>query len=157
DGAAELDASGRLVLPGAIDPHVQFYDPVERYGDHETAFAVQGGVTTVCKMHRSLEDYAPGLTSYSETWSTVAHCDFQLNVAIMTEEHVQQIPAYAAAGIRTFKVFTAYKDQWGERINVKGLTDDQLLRAFRAVAEVDGARVMIHAEGQELLDGTFAR
>ena len=52
-GAESLDASGMLVLPGAIDPHVHFDDPgfTEREDfAHGTAAAASGGVTTVIDM-----------------------------------------------------------------------------------------------------------
>ena len=48
-----IDASGLLVLPGAIDPHVHFDDPgyTEREDfSHGTAAAASGGVTTVFDM-----------------------------------------------------------------------------------------------------------
>lgn len=49
----ELDADGLLVLPGAIDPHVHFFDP--GYPQKETfptasAAAAAGGITTVIDM-----------------------------------------------------------------------------------------------------------
>ncbi len=49
----DLDAEGLLVLPGAIDPHVHFFDPgyseKERF-DAASAAAAMGGITTVIDM-----------------------------------------------------------------------------------------------------------
>jgi len=52
----ELDAGGRPILPGLIDPHVQLY-PAADYAHYatETASAALGGVTTIIKMHRDLD------------------------------------------------------------------------------------------------------
>ena len=57
-GAEEIDAGGRHVLPGVIDPHVQLY-PAENFGHYatETRSAALGGVTTIVKMHRDLAGY----------------------------------------------------------------------------------------------------
>lgn len=48
-----LDASGMLVLPGAIDPHVHFREPGQLYKegiDSASKAALRGGVTTVIDM-----------------------------------------------------------------------------------------------------------
>lgn len=48
-----LDAEGLLVLPGAIDPHVHFFDPGYNHKEdfyHGTAASASGGVTTVIDM-----------------------------------------------------------------------------------------------------------
>ncbi|MDP3177924.1 MAG: amidohydrolase family protein, partial [Spirochaetaceae bacterium] len=52
-GEETVDASGLLVLPGAIDPHVHFDEPgfTEREDFlHGSAEAARGGVTTVIDM-----------------------------------------------------------------------------------------------------------
>ena len=48
-----IDAEGHWVLPGGVDPHVHFYDPGYTHKEdfaHGTAFAAQGGITTVIDM-----------------------------------------------------------------------------------------------------------
>ncbi len=52
-GYAVLDASGMLVVPGAIDPHVHFRQPGQRYKEgisNAGKAALRGGVTTVIDM-----------------------------------------------------------------------------------------------------------
>ena len=49
----EVDASGLLVLPGGIDPHVHFDDPGYTHREdfyHGTCAAASGGITTVIDM-----------------------------------------------------------------------------------------------------------
>ncbi|TVQ40850.1 MAG: hypothetical protein EA384_01765 [Spirochaetaceae bacterium] len=49
----QIDAEGLLVLPGAIDPHVHFFDPGYNHKEdfyHGTAGSAAGGVTTVIDM-----------------------------------------------------------------------------------------------------------
>ena len=53
-----LDASGKMVLPGLIDPHVHIGNemPFAEEAHSETRAAVLGGVTTIGVFLRSLED-----------------------------------------------------------------------------------------------------
>ncbi len=58
DGAETIDAEGRHVLPGLVDPHVQLYpQPDWEHYATETGSAALGGVTTIVKMHRDLDGY----------------------------------------------------------------------------------------------------
>jgi dihydroorotase len=52
-GAKEIDAAGKLVLPGLVDLHVHLREPGFEYKETirtGTAAAVRGGITTVCCM-----------------------------------------------------------------------------------------------------------
>ncbi|TVR06570.1 MAG: dihydroorotase [Spirochaetaceae bacterium] len=56
-----IDAEGLLVLPGAIDPHVHFFDPGYTHKEdfyHGTAGSASGGVTTVIDMPDTSEPAA---------------------------------------------------------------------------------------------------
>jgi len=53
DGPQFLDASGMLILPGAIDPHVHFREPGQLYKEginSASKAALSGGVTTIIDM-----------------------------------------------------------------------------------------------------------
>jgi len=52
-GKNEIDATGMILFPGAIDPHVHFDDPGYTQREdfyHGSSSAVSGGVTTVIDM-----------------------------------------------------------------------------------------------------------
>ena len=53
-----IDAQGKYVLPGVIDPHVHYgvYTPIGEAASTESASAFAGGVTTIMRMIR-LEGY----------------------------------------------------------------------------------------------------
>src|SRR4051794_4839796 len=66
-GARELDAHGRLVLPGAVDPHVHLHIETQDEGPHwiddyesGSRAALAGGVTTL------------GAMSFVLPWETIA-------------------------------------------------------------------------------------
>ena len=152
DDAEQIDAGGRHILPGAIDPHVQLY-PADRFGHYatETRSAALGGVTTIVKMHRDLGGYDP--TDVSDEIAGAegrAYVDFSFHLAVMTDDQVASISRYAQElGIGSFKFFTAYKGEEGRPLGIQGLDDGQLLEALAAVAACGGT-ALVHCENQEL-------
>ena len=151
-GAEEIDAGGRHVLPGVIDPHVQLY-PAENFGHYatETRSAALGGVTTIVKMHRDLAGY--DAASFFEELigsESRAYVDFSFHLAVMTDDQIAAIPRYADEfAVSSFKFFTAYKGEEGAPLGISGLDDGQLLEALTAVARCGGT-ALVHCENQEL-------
>ncbi len=150
--AEEIDAGGRHVLPGAIDPHVQLY-AAEQFVHYatETRSAAIGGVTTIVKMHRDLAGYDTA-TFFEEIAGAEsrAYVDFCFHLAVMTDDQIASIPRYADDfGVRSFKFFTAYKGKEGAPLGISGLDDGQLLEALIAVARCGGT-ALVHCENQEL-------
>lgn len=158
-GCEEIDAQGRYVLPGAIDPHVQLYPaPAWNHYATETRSAALGGVTTIVKMHRDLEGYDP--ESFVEELAGAesrAYVDFSFHLALMSDAQIAAVPDYARElALTSFKLFTAYKGEEGYAIGIQGVDDGQLLDALAAVAEVGGV-ALVHCENQELAARARAR
>lgn len=151
-GSEEVDAEGRYVLPGAIDPHVQF-PPVGDF-DHyatETRSAALGGVTTVLKMHRDLGGYdAAWFREELAGAERRAHIDFAFHLALMDDDQIARTAEYAAEfETSSFKLFIAYKGEEGRERNIGSVDDGQLLEAFEAVARI-GAVALAHCENHDL-------
>ncbi|MEJ7754890.1 MAG: hypothetical protein WKF38_06870, partial [Candidatus Limnocylindrales bacterium] len=56
-GVPSIDAAGRVLLPGLVEPHAHFWDPGATHREdwaHGTAGAAAGGITTVIEMPLSL-------------------------------------------------------------------------------------------------------
>ena len=149
--ASEIDASGLLVLPGGIDSHVHFDQPmgpgiVMADGfESGTRSAAAGGNTTVLSfalqprgqsLRQSVEDYHKKAKGQS-----YVDYGFHLIVTDPTPAVLgQELPALVSSGYPSFKVFMTYDDLV--------LTDRQLLEVF-SVAREHGAFVMVHAEGYD--------
>jgi dihydropyrimidinase len=158
-GAEVIDAGGRHVLPGVIDPHVQLYpQPDWAHYATETGSAALGGVTTIVKMHRDLDGYPEGeFQAEIDGAESRAHVDFAFHLAVMTDAQIAAIRDYAEVfGLTSFKLFTAYKGEEGMRIGIQGVDDGQLLDAFEAIAEVGGL-ALVHCENQDLAARMLAR
>src|SRR5918911_2075879 len=54
-----INANGKYVLPGVIDPHVHYgvYTPIDEAAQTESRSAAVGGVTTMIRMLRMYESY----------------------------------------------------------------------------------------------------
>src|SRR5215510_13620861 len=152
-GRAEIDATGRLVLPGGIDPHAHI-EQLSAAGivnsdtfESATASAAYGGTTTaICfaAQHVGM-DLAKVVTDYSALARKGAIIDyaFHLIIADPTEVTIREhIPALVAQGHATLKVFMTY-----DRLAVG---DEKLLDILFA-ARASGALVCVHAENHGMI------
>jgi len=103
-----IDAKGLPVMPGAIDPHVHLglYNPFGEDVPDSTMVQAIGGLTTT--MHsildkRSLKVSVPELT---EIANKNAYIDMTFYAAIMSMQHILELPAAFELGVTSFKHFT---------------------------------------------------
>jgi dihydropyrimidinase len=147
-----IDARGKLVFPGFIDPHVHIYLPFMSTfakDTHETASiaALIGGTTTFIEMCcPSRNDDA--LAGY-ELWKAKAEgnsaCDytFHMSVTKYIGETEHQLREIVADGISSFKIFLAYKNFFG--------VDDGEMYQTLTLAKKLGVIVTAHCENAELV------
>lgn len=153
DGADVIDASGRYVFPGGIDPHTHLEMPfggtVTR-DDFETGTiaAAHGGTTTVIDFcltgkDKPLEDSIQEWHDKSKDKAVVDY-SFHLMIGEMNETVLKQLPGIIEKhGITSFKVFMAYK-------NVFQADDETLFETLLAAKDL-GALVMVHAENGDVI------
>jgi dihydroorotase-like cyclic amidohydrolase len=140
-----IDATGMLVMPGVVDPHVHFYG--EGIGEY-SKLAVRGGVTTFMGMIRGAPErpLAQVLEEHRKQGVEQAVTDFAFHTVLYDRpESVGQIAALAKQGYRSFKMFMAYKRR-GMMIS-----DAFLFEAMEEIARVGGI-ALVHAEHGELVD-----
>ncbi len=151
--AEVIDASGKFVFPGFIDPHVHIYLPFMSTfakDTHETASiaALVGGTTTFIEMCcPSRTDDA--LEAY-QLWKGKAEgssaCDYTFHMAVTKYEAETegQLREIVGDGIRSFKIFLSYKNFFG--------VDDGEMYQTLALARKLGVIVTAHCENAELVD-----
>jgi len=147
-----IDAAGKYVFPGFIDPHVHIYLPfMGTYAkdNYETASqaALVGGTTTLIEMCCPARDDQP-LEAF-ELWKSKAAnsaCDysFHMGVTRFDQECEEQLREIVNRGIASFKVFLAYKGAFG-------VTDEELYSTL-ALAKELGVIVTAHCENETLID-----
>ena len=154
-----IDASGKYVLPGGIDSHVHVSQPsgegIVMADDFEsgTLSALFGGNTTImpfCLQEKG-RPMREALTAYHKLAEGNCYTDvsFHLIVSDPTDSLLgQELPALAADGYSSFKVFMTYEDL--------RLSDAEILKTLD-VARSTGATVMVHCENEDAIRFLIAR
>jgi len=146
-----IDAAGRILLPGLIDPHVHFRDPGATYKEDfltGSRGAVVGGTTTVFDMPNTKPSVTSTETLLEKARSvkTKAVCNFGL-IAGASHENISSMMDLAKSGAIAFKTFMISppvdreKDYAGMSVTDSG----QLLQTMEGVART-GLVHCIHAE-----------
>lgn len=151
-GAKIVDAAGKYILPGGIDPHVHLdlamFDTVSS-DDHYTGHkaAAFGGTTTVMEF---VEDKDPDLLKNVKALrekaapKAVIDYSFHINITKFDDQVAAQIPDLIQTGVTTLKVFTAYN-------NRLRLQDGEIFQLMLIAAE-HGLLTMLHAENGDVID-----
>ncbi len=152
EGTEVIDAAGKYVFPGFIDPHVHIYLPfMGTYAKdtHETGSqaALIGGTTTFIEMccPAAHEDALEGYNLWKSKAEGNAACDyaFHMGVTRFDETTEAQLREIVADGTTSFKVFLAYKGAFG--------IDDEALYKTLTLAKELGVIVTAHTENAELV------
>jgi len=160
DSAQVVDASGKLILPGGVDPHTHFdlpmFDTVSS-DDHYTGHkaAAFGGTTTAMdfvplpdilhfqgKRGRRMKE---GVDLWMKKAEKAAiDYSFHMNLTDFNDKIAKEIPSLREMGITTLKVFTAYNG----RLRID---DGNIFKALR-IAKENGMLVMAHCENGDVID-----
>lgn len=154
-----IDASGKLVFPGGIDPHVHLDMPfMGTYSSDDytsgTRAALHGGTTMVIDF--ILQTQGDTLHNALKTWQNKsdgkAVGDYSYHMAVtdfndaVAKEVVQMIEE---EGITSFKTFMAYK-------GALMIDDGQMVQLMKVVKE-NGGLVTVHATNGDMIDSLIAK
>ena len=144
----EIDADGRALLPGVIDPHCHLgvnypYDEDMR---DQTAAAASGGITTILLYIRNKgESYIPFYQDRRAVGEKNVHIDFGFHFGIQREEHIHEIPRIVEeTGVRSYKLYFGYEPD--NPIGIVPATDGWVYATMRAAAQIPGGVVSVHCE-----------
>lgn len=151
-GTEIIDATGKYVFPGFIDPHVHIYLPFMATfakDTHETASiaALIGGTTTYIEMccPSRTDDALEGYHLWKSKAEGSSACDYTFHMAVSkyigeTESQLREI---VRDGISSFKIFLAYKNFFG--------VDDGEMYETLTLAKKLGVITTAHCENAELV------
>ncbi len=147
-----FDATGLLVLPGGIDPHVHLHYP---QGPQQivssddwftgTMAAAFGGTTTVIDFVEATpgESFLRAFEArLADTADAVIDFGFHMTFNRADDAARAEIPAVIAAGMPSFKIYMAYD-------NIR-LTDREMLTALQTL-KTHGGLPIIHAEDHDVI------
>lgn len=147
----QVDATGKLIMPGGVDPHVHLDLPMfgtvssdDHYTGHKAA--AFGGTTTAMDFV-VLEN--EGFNHSVDLWMKKAEkaaidYSFHMNLTRFDEKIAKTIPSLMKMGIQTLKVFTAYNGRLR-------LDDGGIFRALQ-IARDNGMLVMAHCENGDVVE-----
>ena len=151
-GARILEATGKLVMPGGIDPHTHLQPSFVDDFTTGSRAALAGGVTTVGTFAylRAGETCVQAVDRLAEIAAREAIADVILHASVWppTAETAAEMPALAARGQPTFKVFMTRAD-FGAHLG-------EVIALLRSAREA-GVLVMIHCEDGAILASEVAR
>jgi dihydropyrimidinase len=149
-----IDAAGKYVLPGCIDPHTHLDMP---FGGTVTCDNFESGHTsaafggTTCHVDFCIQPQGSSFGSALETWHGKADgkalIDYGFHIAV-TDLRVggtlEELASLPDQGVTSYKLFMAYKGALQ--------VDDETLFKTMQVAAKTGALVMVHAENGDAID-----
>ncbi len=149
-----IDATGKYVLPGCIDPHTHLDMPfggtvtVDDFESGQGSAACGG---TTCHVDFCIQGKGQTFAQALEGWHAKANgktlIDYGFHIAITDladQERLDELASLPEQGITSYKLFMAYK-------GVLQVDDETLFRAMQ-VAAASGALVMVHAENGDAID-----
>jgi len=148
-----IDASGRYVMPGAVDVHTHMELPFGgTFASDDfatgTAAAAWGGTTTIVDF--AVQTFGQSLHQGIEQWHKKAegkaHIDYGFHVIVreVNEGILKEMDQLVQEGVPSFKLFMAYP-------GVFMLDDASIFRAMSRTAS-NGGLIMMHAENGGAID-----
>jgi dihydropyrimidinase len=147
-----IDCTGKLVLPGLIDPHVHFgFGSPETDFQTETRSAALGGVTTVISFFRTA-DFRTGFDAELAKASRLSLIDFGYHFGVTANLHVETMPeCYERFGVSSWKLYLMYKGAAGLAKGFTEIDDALLYHALEQVGKLPGAVLSVHCENTEVI------
>jgi dihydropyrimidinase len=149
-----IDAAGKYVLPGGIDPHTHLDMP---FGGTVTVDDVESGQTaaafggTTCHVDFVIQPQGQTFASALDDWKSKADgkqvIDMGYHMAITDLKEggsLEELASLPDQGVTSYKLFMAYKGAL--------MVDDETLFRSMQVAADSGALVMVHAENGDAID-----
>ncbi len=157
--AREIDASGKLVFPGGIDPHVHLDMPfMGTYSSDSyetgTRAALFGGTTMVIdfilqKQGNSLQSALKEWRSRSDN-NCVGDYSFHMAVTDFNDNTKKEIRHFIEEeGISSFKTFMAYKGAL--------MIDDRQMIGLMEEVKQHGGLINVHATNGDMIDYLIAK
>ena len=153
-----LDASGKYLFPGGLDPHTHLDMPfggTVSADDFETGTraAAHGGTTTLVDF--AIQTKGQSTLEALDTWhakaegKTAIDYGFHMIVTDLEDDRVHEMKMLADEGITSYKLFMAYP-------GVLYVDDGTIYRAMRKAGE-NGTVVCMHAENGIVIDEIVKR
>jgi dihydropyrimidinase len=151
--ARVLDAAGKLVFPGGVDPHTHLESTSQGTTTADdyltgTIAAACGGTTSIVNFcfqekGKSLDHSLSYFTVSARTQAAIDY-GFHAMICDLTESVLDEIATLPARGVTSIKLFMAYRGSL--------MVDDRTILRTLTAAKKNGILVMVHAENGDAAD-----
>lgn len=154
-----IDAEGKYVLPGVVDPHAHYgvYHPCEDEVE-DLQCAAYGGTTTLCcyvGLGAAAEkgSYEGAFERWRDIWEKNAVVDTIFHGGMCSEKNIDEVVENARRyGITSYKFLMTCKGEEAKIIGGDTCDDGFLYAGFRSIARLgDRGLAMCHAENIEVI------
>lgn len=160
-----IDATGKIVVPGGIEPHAHVSAPIMGHDGAETApppdvsrAALFGGTTTLVDFAIQFpgRDIFEAIEERNGRWKGQSYADYTYHCMLLgaiPPDIMAQIPQVVDAGFPTFKVFTT---------NIRPNVSDRMARLGHVVAVMEevasnNGLMVVHAEDDDIVQFLYVR
>ena len=168
ESARVIDATGKVVVPGGIEPHAHVHAPVMGHGDLKTAppeevsrAAVFGGTTTILDFAIQFPgiDINQAIQERTGVWRGNSYADYAHHLMLLgdiSDNTLGQLNEHIQDGFASVKIFTTNirpPSMSGEPRMVRmGHLHDLMERVQR-----HGAMLMVHAEDDDMVQHMYRK
>ncbi len=153
DDAKTIDATGKYVIPGGIDPHTHLDFPFGGTVSSDdfntgTVAAAVGGTTSIVDF--VVQQRGQALTEALEIWHQKAggqaaiDYGFHMIIQDLPDSRLPEMDEMVRQGVTSFKMFMAYR-------GAVMVDDDTIFKAMVRAAD-NGAMICLHAEHGHMID-----
>ncbi|BCU71603.1 amidohydrolase family protein [Stygiolobus caldivivus] len=152
-GEDALDLSGYFLLPSVVDGHTHFNsrylgarDIIPTADDYKSGseVALAGGITSFINFIDPMKDPVESVKEEIEKARQQSMADFSFHLIVKRGEHVKYLDEVFRLGVKSVKVFTAYKGSMQ-------LDDENIFKVMKKVKQLNGV-VAVHAENGDVID-----
>ena len=175
EGTKVVDATGKIVVPGGIEPHAHLRSDISREGYGSTSgvevvsrAAIYGGTTTILDFadQGDRPDLQPALEEGSERWRGNGYTDYSYHPTFasgVSTDAINQIPELIQAGFASFKIFTTQRvgfqtlhgggKSWDRTLPK---TDFGTMSAIMGQIAGGGGILLVHAEDEDIVQYNYS-
>src|SRR5919108_6220429 len=155
----KINARGKYVLPGAIDPHVHYgvYTPINEAARSESRSAAVGGITTMIRMLRLYKSYRNNIVNQLLASKGNHYVDYSIHASILRPDQVKDISYLKELGISSLKIYMnlgadlnrihidAEPDAHGIKDGEVDMTDELMSSIIKEGSSLHST-ILVHAE-----------
>ena len=163
-----INANGKYVLPGLIDPHVHYgvYTPIDKAASTESSSASIGGVTTVIRMMRLNRSYR-NIEKQLKASNGTHYVDYAVHASIFNYNQLDDVDYLKKKGVNSLKLYlnlghdqnviSMDQDPGSNCINNEkvNVTRDLMIATLKKASQ-SSSTVLVHAEDSSICSQRIA-